>query len=279
MSPGGPTGGHTARRCVAVVAPGRSGTSVTAAILQRAGLRLGGELVGSSPNNPHGSFEDVEIVARHFRLTSSIPFHPLLPRPADWASSPAYDEVRSELTEYVAGEVTRDPSTWGFKDPQTASFWPMWERIFADVDVEPMVVYCVRPSAQVVRSLMVAYGMSQEFAEGIVAYRSLSALGDIDRPIHFVHYDRWREEPAEQLDGLARFCGLAEPTDPAAMVAEVFDPRLDRQQAASLPAVSGVLLELDRVLAGCGGSAGDRVAVRGWCHDLERQPAPALPAL
>jgi hypothetical protein len=229
-------------------------------------------LVGASVDNPDGHFEDEQVVALQRRLIGSAGFHPLLPRPADWRSAPEYGDVSAELRALVGQEIAADERTWGFKDPQTCSLWPLWAQLFGELSVEPAVFFCVRPSEQVVRSMMVAYGLPQEHAEGVVLYRTMLALAEVDRPLFFVDHRRWRDDPVGQLTALSRHCGLDDPSvDVDAVVRTRYRPALDRQSDAPPLRLTGMLDRVDRLLGDTEGADYDQAAIDALVAEFQHE--------
>lgn len=109
----------------------RSGTSSVAQHLSASGLFIGDDLVGSAPSNPHGHFEDWEVVRFHDAALKSAEL--------DWASV-TFDELaldfqsRSWLSEFVTRrQAGRMP--WGFKDPRVCQFLEHWKRACPGVRV------------------------------------------------------------------------------------------------------------------------------------------------
>ncbi|MEM6448588.1 MAG: hypothetical protein AAF704_18780 [Cyanobacteria bacterium P01_D01_bin.123] len=259
------------KNCVVVFGPGRSGTSLGMKLLEASGLRLSAELEPASRDNPTGHYEDVRICKAQQRLMTSIGLYPLLPRPEHWKSAPAYSETKQELKNIVKEEVNRDRRLWGFKDPRTCVFWPLWEDIFKELQVIPKVVFCVRSSNSTVSSLMKAYNLPQDLSEGILLYRSLHALRDLQgQNVCFVHYDRWQTDPVLQLKALTTHCGLANSaTDVEAIARRNIRPELSREAGNDLR-LSSSLVELDRLLASCDGSSCNADRLETWCHSLTK---------
>lgn len=256
--------------CVVVFGAGRSGTSITMKLLKVLGLRLSAELKSASRDNPDGHFEDVRIMDAQQALMASIGFFPLAPRPRDWMADPAYEPTKRTLTAIVRSEVERDDCLWGFKDPRTCVFWPLWEQILAELGIEPVIVFCARRSSSIVSSLMKAYGLSQDLSEGIVLYRTYHVLKDLQRPIYFVSYDRWWSEPVRQLKSLADHCGLANPTmDYEAVMRANVRAELNREAGSELE-LSKSLEELDRLLDKCHGTDYDVKRITSWCNGLTK---------
>jgi len=144
------------RTLVALLTMHRSGSSLTANILQRLGMSLGPfELLGAEPTNPYGHFE-------------SIPFQRLNRRVQKWAfgfadDMPTSPEIHAHFLETQGAWPTDRtvPAEWldegesftrtlvesgspcGFKDPRTVLTWPFWQQVFQrieNLEVIPMVL-------------------------------------------------------------------------------------------------------------------------------------------
>jgi len=105
----------------------RSGTSLTASLLQSAGVHLGNRLMGKDVGNSKGHFEDLDFVEFHQQVLkhhrASV---------AGWTtensiSVPAkYERVAQNLL------ATRQETVWGWKDPRTTLFLDFWLRSIPD---------------------------------------------------------------------------------------------------------------------------------------------------
>ncbi|MFM8291679.1 MAG: sulfotransferase family protein, partial [Planctomycetia bacterium] len=124
----------------------RSGTSLTASLLQAAGLFLGDRLLGPSPSNVAGHFEDLEFFALDQRLlaahglpddglTTAGPVHP----------GPSFRDEARRLVDVRRGRG--DP--WGWKDPRAALLLDFW----AEVVPEARFLFVFRSPWEVVDSL------------------------------------------------------------------------------------------------------------------------------
>ena len=262
------------RYCVAMLGPGRSGTSLAMKLLAEVGLRLSGDLLPASPDNPDGHFEDVGIVDAQQLLLRSLHLSPYLPLPDDWTDSPAYGIARRRIATIVADEVTRDPRPWGFKDPRTCALWPLWQDVLATANVESRVVFCVRRGEDVVRSMVNAYDLSQDAAEGIYVYRTFHALDDVSEGWFFVKYADWFTTAEQQLRSLAEHCGLGNDTaNHGSIVSGGFRPELDRESRGPELHLSGVVVEIDRLFDSFSGTAYDQGAIDDWCRSVEERIA------
>ncbi|HVR95161.1 MAG TPA: hypothetical protein VMW27_01005 [Thermoanaerobaculia bacterium] len=124
----------------------RSGTSLLANIAARAGVDMGSSLMGKSKGNRHGHFEDLELVHLQETWLESRGWSALVPPPegAVQLTSSEEDEARSLVARRA------DKPLWGFKDPRTALFLPVWDRLLPD----PLYLLVYRHPIEVALSLL-----------------------------------------------------------------------------------------------------------------------------
>jgi len=130
---------------IVVLSMHRSGSSLTANVLQRLGMSLGPfELLGATPYNPYGHFEAVPIYELDRRLQHLVfGFTEDLPEsrevferfgrsegrwPAGLQIPPEMYREGHELVERLlaSGRIS------GFKDPRVPLLWPFWSRVLAE---------------------------------------------------------------------------------------------------------------------------------------------------
>ncbi len=119
---------------VAIVGMHRSGTSLVAGLLARAGLPMGDALLGANEHNPHGHHEDTAFLGLHDRLLAA--------NRTDWTlmDAPEDLEVPDALRDEAARLATRrgletGGGAWGWKDPRTTVFLPLWEELLPELRV------------------------------------------------------------------------------------------------------------------------------------------------
>jgi O-antigen biosynthesis protein len=123
----------------------RSGTSVTASVLQSAGLDIGQELIGAAPDNPRGFFEDADFVKFHETVLASQGLSHLGERPG----------IAVQVQEQFVGqarslvEARRAKPLWGWKDPRNTLFLDFWAKLVP----EAKFVFVYRNPWDVVDSL------------------------------------------------------------------------------------------------------------------------------
>lgn len=102
----------------------RSGTSLTASLFASAGIDLGPELLGASPSNPLGHFEDVGFYEFHRRALVAQGIVSEGYTATSHATVPA--ALEPEARELVAARQRRGVA-WGWKDPRTTLFLDFWK--------------------------------------------------------------------------------------------------------------------------------------------------------
>jgi len=131
----------------------RSGTSLTAQILCRAGVFLGYRMLPKHPSNPHGHFEDREIVGLHDEILADNGLN----WQVDGSRPPAVGEAHRRRILELVERREAEQETWGFKDPRVCLFMNTWKSLLPDARV--LVVY--RSFAESAYSLhrRAAYGL------------------------------------------------------------------------------------------------------------------------
>lgn len=113
----------------------RSGTSLTAQLLDRAGLFLGDELLRAAASNLYGHYEDLEVKAIHERMLANSGF--------DWRVDrtllPAMTERNWKDVSAFVDKRRVEHKLWGFKDPRVCMFLQVWEHMLPDAKF--LVVY------------------------------------------------------------------------------------------------------------------------------------------
>ena len=104
-------------------------------MLHRAGLFLGYELLGASFSNPHGHFEDAEIVDLHERMLADNGQTWMVDRPF----LPAIAGPRCRAMEEIVRRRDAEHALWGFKDPRVCLFLAVWKHLLPNARV--LLVY------------------------------------------------------------------------------------------------------------------------------------------
>jgi hypothetical protein len=222
-------------RIVLILGMHRSGTSMLARLLAALGLPLGGGLLTHrAQDNHHGYWEQGEIVAIHEALLDGHDRtwrgpNGLRPMPEGWLDGEAARTAKTRLAAIAGREVAQAGGLWGFKDPRTLRFLPLWRAITAELGLAPVYVLGARAPAAVADSLMQRNRLSRDFAEALWAFNMLEVLDEVGPELTaVVDYDAWfvphPEAIAEHL-GAALGLPRREPGVPAPIKA-LIEPAL-----------------------------------------------------
>lgn len=133
----------------------RSHTSYVAECMYQAGLEMGDRLIAGNAYNPHGHFEDQEVVALH---ESIITKHRLISRWKGVKAQKIRDFVGSEAEYSQARKIINRlhhqegllECDYGWKDPRGALFLSFWNEIMPSA----YYVFVVRHPMQCINSLI-----------------------------------------------------------------------------------------------------------------------------
>ncbi|PSB23803.1 sulfotransferase family protein [Stenomitos frigidus] len=142
----------------------RSGTSLTTALLQSAGLDIGQSLLEESSSNVKGHFENLNFLNFHREALGSIGLNNDGWTVANTINVPEYyvDQARILIRDNASST-----QPWGWKDPRTTLFLNFWENLLPDAKF--LLVY--RSPWEVIDSIYrrgdVTFRQNPEFALAI----------------------------------------------------------------------------------------------------------------
>jgi hypothetical protein len=210
---------------ICVLGMSRSGTSVTARVLNVLGVELGREeelMEPASGNNPAGFWEHERIADLNEDILATLGDAPrqrwrrppLLPE--GWERDPRLEphrrEARSMLQESFAGLPL-----WGWKDPRTCLTLPFWRRVLEEIrHVESRLRYviCVRHPLDVAASLEARDGLGREEAVRLWGrYMSEAIVQTSGCPRAFVSYEGYFPDWEGQVGRLAELLGRSRLTE------------------------------------------------------------------
>lgn len=113
----------------------RSGTSLTAQLLHRAGVFLGDQLLEANYSNVHGHVEDREIVRFHDKILADNE----LTWQVDKAVLPEVQDSHIQYMKQFIDKREENHRVWGFKDPRVCLLLNAWKKIIPEVKV--LIVY------------------------------------------------------------------------------------------------------------------------------------------
>lgn len=159
--------GTAGRKLIVLFCMHRSGSSLTANVLEKLGMSLGPfDLVGAKPSNPHGHFESVPFNELNIRIMNwafgfygDVPGDPeTLARFLDpdkaWPVDRSIPPEWLDEGERVARGLIESGPISGFKSPRTVLTWPFWREVLQRIDdVEIAPVMLVRSPHEIAMSL------------------------------------------------------------------------------------------------------------------------------
>lgn len=134
-------------KVVCILGMHRSGTSLSASILNRSGLDLGERLLPGDESNPAGHFEDLDFLNLHKDI---LEHNNLSPYTASMPQPHYTSDHRNRAKTLLEERNTK--TVWGWKDPRTCLLLPFWLSLLADETLIPVIV--LRNPHDTVQSLM-----------------------------------------------------------------------------------------------------------------------------
>ena len=233
---------------VAVVAIGRSGTSVISRILHEVlAVDFGDESdhIPRNHNNPDGYFENRELLELNERILAAVDGSVLRP-PAincfhQLAAADKHELVATaqERLNFYAAEKPR----FGWKDPRLSLTFPIWQA--AAPNVVAIIVF--RDPRAVMRSIADQLEVPAESLTGLwLEYyrRIFSHTATCPRVV--VSFDQLLEEPIKVVKTLADFLGVTDETETwERQLAGIVKPKQAKHRAVAGVSSVGITLDAD----------------------------------
>lgn len=140
-------------------------------MLHQAGLFLGHELLGAHPSNPHGHFEDVEVMNLHEQILSDNGQNLFVESPF----SPVIGNKRWHRMCEIREKRNAEHALWGFKEPRTSLFIMAWKHLLPESKV--LIVY--RHFAETTYSLARRHSTEMFLGRGSALNRQLWEVPDL----------------------------------------------------------------------------------------------------
>ncbi|PTN33799.1 sulfotransferase family protein [Desulfonatronum sp. SC1] len=224
------------------------------------GMRLSENMIPASVANPEGFFEDAEIVEIHKQLLVDLGSLPTLPLPEGWLEAEPARKARPRLRKVLESRLSDANTIWGFKDPRTVTFLPLWNRILNSPGTVPVYILAARAPASVASSLKRQINREEAITELQWLQRTTDALHHTAADCFIVHYEDWFTRPMEQAQELLRYTGLDQYFSGNAKEAlkDVIKPNLNRAVYEDYEVQNEYVLKLYDVLKDCRGADFDR---------------------
>lgn len=213
-------GAHPA---TAVLGMHRSGTSLTARVVNLLGVHLGDRIIGvqtpAQPDNPRGHWEDIGVNEINQQL-----LHAVLGTRTRWEwTYPMVvtpEQVSADLARAMRGELARLRARprWGFKEPRTSLTLPAWARMIGPMSA----ILCVRDPRAVAASLHARDRIPM--VDGVrlwFAYTSVvtETLEELATPVLAVEYERLVGDCEREARRIASFLALDAAVDATTLAA------------------------------------------------------------
>jgi hypothetical protein len=193
----------TGRKLVLLLGMHRSGTSVAAQAFARAGLPLGHRLaLDPVPDNAGGYWEDADIVRIHSALLlarfgerQEFGLHGLEDTLSGDSRQSGIEQAREQLISILFARLAGS-SAFGFKDPRTARFLPLWKDLANEIGAELVPVLLLRSPAAVAASLKARDGVRADVGELMWLRSVVDVVRHVgDRLAGVLSYENWFERP------------------------------------------------------------------------------------
>ena len=108
----------------------RSGTSLTASILDALGVNMGDKMLGAMVGNKYGHFESVEFLELNMEILEAAG--------GDWHHPPEKEEILDvepmfhDRIRLLVSKYNQDNDKWGWKDPRTCLTIPLFHKHLSD---------------------------------------------------------------------------------------------------------------------------------------------------
>ena len=252
---------NISKQAIVVLGAGRTGTSLAMQVLHQLGMTVSDTMTPPSEQNQMGGFEDTEIFSLQSELLDVLQTNQLYPLPDGWLSNPEVMAKKKQLADIVQNRIANAQTIWGFKDPRTALFLPLWFQVFNPHKIVAQYILAVRSPVSTIRSLKTQYAQGEEISELFWLHKNCAALTHTGSNVFIVHYEDWFTRPVELARELLATTGLDAyfSGDVQQTVQEVIKPQLNRAAYHETYAVQNeYVVKLYDALQDCRGDDFDR---------------------
>lgn len=138
----------------------RSGTSMMARFLHLNGVHMGDQLKGAHASNPYGHFEEAQVNAFHRALLSREAGH------SEWVQRVPSTRPEDYQQAQQIFQCLRRCEPWGWKEPRTSLFLPLW----FDIAPDSRFIFMVRHPIAVADSLIRRHGQNHADQQTVHRY-------------------------------------------------------------------------------------------------------------
>jgi hypothetical protein len=203
-------------KIVCVLSPPRSGSSLTASVMNILGVHLGEtrDFEQANEHNPKGYWEHQAIQEINDEILSRLGYDyshagadwtepPVFPD--NWETNPQLSDLRERAQDFVHRNFS-EHDVWGWKDPRTCLTLPFWKRILPRIEY----VILIRNPVDVARSLERFINIDCSFERGLymwVLYLNYAFKHTAGQNRILVNVESWTDDWKGELSRLACFIG------------------------------------------------------------------------
>jgi hypothetical protein len=257
---------------IVVLGTGRSGTSLLMQALSRGGMFVSPNMTKASEQNELGGYEDSDIFQIHSDLLAQANTTQYLPLPNDWLNSINSKIFKDKMTEVILNRLNSNDGTWGFKDPRTVFFIPLWNKVFNSLKIVPRYFVAVRSPASTIVSLKNKYGKDESTSELFWLYKTCLSLSHTGANCYLVHYEDWFSKQVDCASFL-KFAGLESINCDdfhKSIFNELINPSLNRSIYEDYSVKNEFVHSLYSVLSECKGNDFDRAKLMGVVKECRK---------
>lgn len=192
-------------KTVIILGMHRSGTSLTAGVVNKLGVNVGERLLGKCWTNPLGHFEDEDFIQLNARILESAG--------GTWDNPPAPDKIydqknrfENEIKDLLRAKNRNN--LWGWKDPRTS----LTIELYMPYIRKPHIIVCHRDWENIIKSLKRRSGMTEEYARNLIKMYETRTKIFIDQhhtlPVLHVSYEDFLKRPETMISRIITFLGL-----------------------------------------------------------------------
>lgn len=253
------------KHIIVIIGPSRSGASILMQLLDSFGMTVSKDMISAEEHNPFAPYEDSEIFALQSKLTKHLS-PTTMPPPDGWLSKGVTNKIKFRLKSIISDRLRDNSTIFGFKDPQTALYIPMWTQVFNELDLIPLYILATRQPKSVVASMPRQEAHSPSTRELFWLTNITEAIYQTGSNCFIVHYEDWFTNRAPEVaKELLRYTKLdsfwGNDADITQIIRKIIKPYVNRAVLNDDEVTNRYVIKLQAQLEKCRGDQFDRHAL------------------